>query len=81
MVSHNRVRYVWPVILGLAVTCLFAGEIPGKRGALVRAVDSPAAFYVAAVAFVLIAMKMAQVSLVGAWWLYQRSKRLSENLE
>lgn len=64
-----------PVLLGLAVTSLIVGEIPGKTGPLVRAVDNPAIFYVAAIAFVLIAAKATQVSWYSARFFYDQAKR------
>jgi hypothetical protein len=64
-----------PIILGLAITCLFVGEIPGRRGPLVRAVDNPAIFYAAAIAFIIIAAKFTQVTCNSAHFFYSQAKR------
>ena len=68
-----------PVLLGLAVTCLFVGEIPGKRGPLVRAIDSPVIFYVAVIAFIVAAMKWTQISWVLGRLFFTRSRRRTDN--
>jgi hypothetical protein len=64
-----------PVFLGLAITCLFVGEIPGKKGPLIRVVDSPAIFYFATIAFIAVAAKMTQVSWHSARFFYNQGKR------
>lgn len=64
-----------PIFLGLAITCLFIGEIPGRRGPLVRAVDNPVIFYAAAIAFVIIAAKFTQLTCYSAHFFYSQAKR------
>jgi hypothetical protein len=63
-----------PIFLGLAITCLFVGEIPGRRGPLVRAVDNPA-IYAAAIAFIIIAAKFTQVTCYSAHFFHSQAKR------
>ncbi|MGZ2502731.1 hypothetical protein EHI47_03845 [Rhizobium leguminosarum] len=70
-----------PVFLVLPITWLFAGEIPGKRFPFLRAIDNPVVFYVATIAFIIVAMKMTQVSLVAARFFYRQSKRQGKNLQ
>lgn len=64
-----------PAFLGLAITCLFVGEIPGKRGPLVRADDSPIIFYIAAFAFIAATVKGTHYSWVVGRFLYARYKQ------
>ena len=67
-----------PVLLGVAVTWLFMGEIPGRRGPLVRAIDSPIVFYVAVIAFIGAGMKWTQISWVLGRLFYTKSRRRTD---
>lgn len=70
-----------PAMLGLTITMLFVGEIPGRRGVLVRVEDSPAIFYIAVAILIAVAAKLTQLTFILARLFYTRSKRQSEKLE
>lgn len=67
-----------PAMLGLSITMLFVGEIPGRHGVLVRAEDSPAVFYIAVAILIALTMKLTQLTLIAARWLYRRARQQPE---
>lgn|GEM_PF-2827714 len=64
-----------PIMFGFAITCLIVGEIPGRWGPLVKAVDHPIFFYIAVIAFIVVTAKFAQVTLIAARFFYRQAKQ------
>ncbi|PYB77003.1 hypothetical protein [Rhizobium wuzhouense] len=67
-----------PAMLGLSITMLIIGEIPGRHGVLVRAEDSPAVFYIAVAILIALTMKLTQLTLIAARLLYRSARQQSE---
>ncbi len=67
---------IWgPALLGVAITCLIMGEIPGKKGVTIaKASHNPVLFYLLAFAFIVAAIKLSCTTIGAAWEIYKISK-------